>query len=166
MLFWPRFRILVDWAPIVLAILFLSSCKSTSPTSYVGLSDPLTKHVSAESMQDLSVLSAIGGVCIIGGVICMVLPGTSNLKGGTAILIGIVLILLNIGVKEYLPYIYVPFLVGTGLISIAVTYRTVRYVLNFKRKNTCLLRPSLERSGSRSLSQSAARSSESGHDPT
>jgi hypothetical protein len=96
----------------------------------------------------------------------MVLPGMSNLKGGTAILLGVVLILLNIGVKEYLPYIYVPFLVGTGLISLAVTYKAVRYVLNFRRSQPCLLQPSLEPSGSQSSSESAEPSSESGPDPT
>ena len=166
MLLWPRFRILVNWAPVVLAILLLSSCKTISPTSISGVGIPLTGHVGAESMKDLSVLSAIGGICIIGGVLCMVLPGTSNLKGGTAILLGIILILLNIGVKEYLPYIYVPFLVGTGLISLAVTYRTIRYVLNFKRKQIWTLHPSLERSGSQSSSPSAALDSESGPDRT
>ena len=165
MLFWPRFRILVNWAPLVLAILLLTSCRTTSPTSLGGIGVPLTGHVGAESMKDLSILSAVGGICIIGGVLCMVLPGMSNLKGGTAILIGIVLILLNIGVKEYLPYIYVPFLVGTGIISIAVTYRTVRYILNLKRKQTWTLQPSLEPSGSQSSSPSAEPSSESGPDP-
>jgi len=162
MLFWPRLWIIIKWSPVVLAI-FLVSCTSV-PTG-ASLPIPLTGNVGAESMKDLTILSAVGGICIIGGVLCMVLPGMSNLKGGTAILIGIVLILLNIGVKEYLPYIYVPFLVGTGLISIAVTYKTIRYVLNYKRKTTCLLRPSLEPSGSQSLSQSAAPRSESGHDP-
>jgi hypothetical protein len=117
-------------------------------------------------MKDLSVLSAVGGICILGGVLIMVLPGMSNLKGGTAILLGIVLILLNIGVKEYLPYIYVPFIVGTGLISLAVTYKTIRYVLNYRRHKPCLLRPSLEPSGSQSSSASAEPSSVSGHDPT
>tara|TARA_Y100001963_G_scaffold66053_1_gene92051 strand:- start:6103 stop:6594 length:492 start_codon:yes stop_codon:yes gene_type:complete len=163
MLFWPRLWIIIKWSPVVLAVL-LVSCASV-PTG-ASLPIPLTGNVGAESMKDLSILSAVGGICIIGGVLCMVLPGTSNLKGGTAILIGIVLILLNIGVKEYLPYIYVPFLVGTGLISMAVTYKTIRYVLNFKRKKPCSLQPSLERSGSRSSSQSAAQPSGSGHDPT
>jgi len=94
----------------------------------------------------------VGGICIIAGVIVLVLPGASNLRAFNAILIGIVLILLNIGVREYLPYIYIPFIVGTGILSIAVTYRAVRYVLNWRR-NKCssqTLRPPLERSGSSS----------------
>lgn len=98
----------------------------------------------------------------------MVLPGASNLKGMNAILIGVVLILLNIGVREYLPYIYIPFIIGTGIFSLAITYRAVRYVLNFRRRKSCLhpLRPSLEPSGSLSSSASLPSSEASGHDPT
>ncbi len=163
MLLWPRLWIIIRWSPVVLAVL-LVSCASVPIGASLPI--PLTGNVGAESMKDLSILSAVGGICIVGGVLCMVVPGLSNFKGGTAILLGIVLILLNIGVKEYLPYIYVPFLVGTGLISIAVTYKTIRYVLDYKRKKTWTHQHSSEPSGSQSLSQSAAPHSESGHDPT
>ncbi len=165
MLLWPRLWIIIKWSPIILALLLVSCASSRGITTDVTSILP-TGHVGAESMKDLSILSAVGGICIIGGVLVMVIPGLSNFKGGTAILLGIVLILLNIGVKEYLPYIYVPFLVGTGLISIAITFRTIRYVLNFKRKKICSLRPSLALSGSRSSSPSSVPDSESGPDPT
>ena len=137
----------------ILSLLLLSSC---FPARHAIPSVPgvpaLTETLSPDSVSNLSILSAIGGICIIAGVIVLVLPGASNLRAFNAILIGIVLILLNIGVREYLPYIYIPFIVGTGILSIAVTYRAVRYVLNWRR-NKCSLqtpRPSSERSGSSS----------------
>lgn len=136
-----------------LLLLFLCSCFPArhSIPAVPGVPQ-LTETLSPESVSNLSILSAVGGICIVGGVIVLVLPGASNLRAFNAILIGIVLILLNIGVREYLPYIYIPFIVGTGILSIAVTYRAVRYVLNW-RKQKCssqTLRPSSEHSGSSS----------------
>ena len=138
---------------LILSLLLLSSCfpARQSIPAVPGVNQ-LTETLSPESVSNLSILSAVGGICIVAGVIVLLLPGASNLRAFNAILIGIVLILLNIGVREYLPYIYIPFIVGTGILSIAVTYRAVRYVLNW-RKQKCLsqtLRPSLERSGSSS----------------
>jgi len=137
-----------------LSPLFLCSCfpARQSIPAVPGVPQ-LTETLSPESVSNLSILSAVGGICIVAGVIVLLLPGASNLRAFNAILIGIVLILLNIGVREYLPYIYIPFIVGTGILSIAVTYRAVRYVLNW-RKQKCISsqtqRPSSERSGSSS----------------
>lgn len=140
---------------LILLLLLFCSCVSTSrtnPSDYVSESGLLPTAVSPDSISNLSVLSAVGGICIVGGVIILVLPGASNLRGANALLIGIVLVLLNVGIREYLPYIYVPFIVGTGILSLAVTYRTVRYVLTWRNKcqSSQKLRPPLAPSGSSS----------------
>ena len=140
--------------PLLLCSCFPARHSIPSIHSVPGASE-LTDNISPDSISNLSILSLVGGICIIGGVIVLVLPGASNLRAFNAILIGIVLIMLNVGVREYLPYIYIPFIIGTGILSLAVTYRAVRYVLNW-RKKTCShqLHPSLERSGSSSSSES------------
>ncbi len=155
---------------LILSLLLLSSCfpARQSIPAVPGVPQ-LTETLSPESVSNLSILSAVGGICIVGGVIVLLLPGASNLRAFNAILIGIVLILLNIGVREYLPYIYIPFIVGTGILSIAITYRAVRYVLNW-RKQKCLSsqtrRLSSEHSGSSSSLESSLSQQESGDDLT
>ena len=157
---------------LLLLPLLMVSCVSTrgaNPISHIPGASQLTDAMSPESISNLSILSAVGGVCIVGGVIILVLPGASNLRAMNAILIGIVLILLNVGVQEYLPYIYIPFIVGTGIFSLAVTYRAVRYVLNWRKnkwKSSPMLRPSLGQCGSSCSSESSPSPEVSGHDHT
>lgn len=130
-----RLIIVSGWKPTLLAVL-LMGCKSTSfmGGSHVGLPSTMKET----SINDLSVLTWVGGLCILFGVVSMVLPFLSTFKGGTALTVGILLILLNVAIKEYQHWIYVPVLIGAAAVTVTAAYKTVRYILN-RKKSKCLL---------------------------
>jgi len=127
------------WGPTLLA---LAGCAS-SPFIHTPVSPSLSSPLTEASLNDLSVLTWVGGVCILFGTISMVVPFLSTFKGGTAVFIGIMLILLNIALKEYSDWIYVPIIIGAAAVTLTFAYKTVRHLL---RKKKC--QHSLEQYGS------------------
>lgn len=98
-----------------------------SPVDYASNA---VQHVVPAS-GELSMLSYIGGIASLFGIVALVLTrGTHGLR---AVIIGGCLIVLNFAVANYLSWLIVPVLIGTGGISIAWSYKTVRDLLR-KRK--------------------------------
>jgi hypothetical protein len=64
----------------------------------------------------------------------MVVPFLSSFKGGTAITVGILLILLNIALKEYLDWIYVPIIIGAAAVTLTFAYKTVKHLLTRRKR--------------------------------
>ena len=126
-----------------LLLLFIGGCAST-----LSLKNPLTESLPPVSLSgaaqgDLGILTWVGAVCILVGVALMVIPFTSSLKGGTAFGIGVLLILLRTLLTDYSHYIFLPILIGVGVIVLTFTYRTVRSLLRRKKWNPLsFLRPS------------------------
>jgi hypothetical protein len=98
-----------------------------SPVDYASSA---VQHVVPAS-SELSMLSYIGGLASIFGIVALVL--TRGSFGMRAVIIGGCLIVLNFAVANYLSWLIVPVLIGTGGISIAWSYKTVRDLLR-KRK--------------------------------
>ena len=128
-----RWMIVSGWKPTLLALL-LMGCASTPFNMSGGLSNSgVPEGMKISSINDLSVLTWVGGLCILFGVVSMVLPFLSTFKGGTALTVGILLILLNVAIKEYQHWIYVPVLIGAAAVTVTAAYKTVRYILNRKK---------------------------------
>ena len=99
--------------------------------------------LSGAAQGDLWILTWVGAVCILVGVALMVIPFASSLKGGTAFGIGVLLILLRTLLTDYSHYIFLPILIGVGVVVLTFSYRTVRSLLRRKKWNPLsFLRPS------------------------
>ena len=128
-----RWMIITGWKPILYAILlFLVGCATSPLINTSGIPTPTA--LTESSLNDLSVLTWIGGICILFGTLSMVVPFLSTFNGATSIVIGVLLILLNIALKEYLHWIYVPILIGAAAVTVAVSYKSVRFILRRKQK--------------------------------
>ena len=99
--------------------------------------------LSGAAQGHLGILTWTGAICILVGVALMVLPFTSSLKGGTAFVIGVLLILLRTVLTDYSHYIFIPVIVGSAVVVATFTFRTVRSLLRRKKWNPLsFLRPS------------------------
>jgi len=90
-------------------------------------------HVAREvssAGNELAMLSWIGGIATLVGIASLVI--TRGSMGMRAIIIGVILIVLNFAVANYMSWILVPVLVATGLISLAWSYKTVKEMLHKK----------------------------------
>ena len=76
-------------------------------------------------------LSWIGGVSALAGIAAMVL--TRGSMGLRAIIAGCCLVVLNFAIANYLSWILIPVLVGTGCVSLCWSYLTIRKLVNKDR---------------------------------
>jgi hypothetical protein len=125
-----RLRIIMMWTPILFAFV---GCYPSSRMNTPSINS-LPSQLTDTSLNDLSVLTWVGGLCILLGTISLVVPAFSTLKGGTALIIGVILILLNVALKEYSDWLYVPILIGTAAVTCAAAYKLVRFILLRRKK--------------------------------
>jgi len=125
------------WLGIVFPLALLAACASSpffsppSPPSGMPGADiaaSITKHATSE----LSVLSWIGGLAAIVGIVALVI--TRGAMGMRAVVCGVLLVILNFAIANYLGWILVPVLVGTGAISLAWSYTMIRQILRKKKE--------------------------------
>ena len=69
----------------------------------------------------------LGGVAILGGLALLVLSG--GRKGWYPLLIGIGLIMLNWIVLTYAHALFIPVVVATGSLTLAIGYKVVKAIL-------------------------------------
>ena len=78
----------------------------------------------------LLLLSWVGGISTLAGIIALVL--TRGTMGMRAVIAGVCLVLLNVVVANYLSWIMIPVLIGSGCISLCWAYITIRNLMNKK----------------------------------
>ena len=74
------------------------------------------------------VAQEVSGIATLAGIAALVI--TRGGMGMRAIVIGVILIVLNFAVANYMSWILVPVLVATGLISLAWSYKTMKELLD------------------------------------
>ena len=121
----------------------LSGC-STTGWFQTDSMDPSIVSMSsvANSSPDLSMLSGIGGLSILGGIVLLVV--TSGRKGWYPVLGGILLIILNVIIQQYFHLIAIPIVVASGVVSAVWAYRSLiqaKQVRNGKGLFPCLRPP-------------------------
>ena len=114
-------------------VMLLQGCslipKNHSSTSAIDTIAGMATPPVDDACGSLAILSWIGGLSIIGGIIALVITRSF---GARAIVIGILLVLLNYAVQKYAHAIFIPALIGTGIISLVYAFIVVRNALKSK----------------------------------
>ena len=125
----------LKWFTILLGLFFLFGCSALFPPMPTG-TNPMGSVMETVgspplAMNELSVLSWLGGISTLIGILALVFTKAIGLPmiGGRAIVIGICLFVLNYVIINFLSWVMIPVLIGTGAISLAWSYATVRDVL-------------------------------------
>ena len=123
------------------ALLFLTSCapslkipSAASRMSTIGGQIASVSGVGGGNVG-LAMLSWIGGLSVLGGMALLVITG--GRKGWYPLLGGIGLVLLNWLILTYAHALFLPVIVGTGVISVVWTYKITRQILSSKGKQKC-----------------------------
>ena len=112
------------------AMLLLTGCKSVPFGFSPGKHQSLLENTQGAA-ETLTVLSAIGGLCLIAGMVLLVV--SRGARGWYACVGGVILIILNYMVAEYADYLFPVILTFTGTVSAAWTYKTVKQILLEKK---------------------------------
>ena len=86
-----------------------------------------------DSSETLTVFSAIGGLCIISGMILLVI--SRGHAGWRPIIGGILLVLLNYVISRYADWIFIPVIIATGCISAAWGWTIIRDLYKEKQND-------------------------------
>ena len=118
-------------AATILALLIASGCRSISvmPT---GSDTALSAIKEVAPSEPLSVLSVVGGLCLLAGMVLLVV--TKGTRGWYPVIGGLILTVLNYVVAKYDDYLFYPLVVFTVCISAAWTYKIVKQILLEKKK--------------------------------
>ena len=119
----------------ILVCLLIGACAPratvVSPSSFGhGLS--LTS-ATAQAGQIDPMLSWIGGLSTIAGIVALVL--TRGSMGLRAVVIGIGLVLLNQAIARYGDWLFLPTIIATGAISVVYAFITIRRMLRHRKEN-------------------------------
>jgi len=111
-------------------IVFLTACHSPQfiPSS-VSSAGQYASHSMSGGMDP--VLSWVGGVATIAGIIALVI--TRGSLGARAVFIGVGLVLLNQIIARYSDWLFLPVLIATGAVSLTYGYRTIQQVLKRRK---------------------------------
>ena len=117
------------------SLFFLAGCNSLqrvfTPPTFQQQFTAVANDVQHAS-QELAILSWIGGIATLAGIGALVI--TRGQFGMRAILIGVALVLINFAVANYLSWVLIPVLVGTGCVSLAWSYVTIKQMIQKKQE--------------------------------
>ena len=102
-----------------------------------GVSSPFSGSPMAtgdSASGSLAILSWAGGISILAGMACLII--TSGRMGMRALVGGVLLVLINFAVNRYAHLIFIPMIVGTGLISLGWSYIQIKKVWTEKKRNS------------------------------
>ena len=85
-----------------------------------------------DTQEPLTVLSAVGGFCILAGMVLLVI--SKGTTGWRPVICGILMILLNYVIAKYADWIFIPVLIATGCISAAWGWNIILSIIK-ERKN-------------------------------
>ena len=112
-----------------LATLLMGGCYS-NPKIGSGIDLP-TSFEQAHGLKNLSVLSAIGGLCLLAGMALLVI--SRGKMGWIPVVGGIIMITVNYLIALYADWLFIPVLIGTGAISLAWGWRIVNNIIKGKK---------------------------------
>ena len=118
----------------------VSSCYLTGCSIFTkpSITDVVQQNVSAtaadvtfekiQGFNNLSILSVIGGFCLLAGMILLVL--TRGSMGWRGVIGGVSMIVVNYLIALYAAWIFIPVVVITGAISLAWGWRIIVRIIN------------------------------------
>ena len=114
----------------VLLTLQIAGCNTTPKVSL--LTGGGSSYISdVPGTNNLSILSAIGGLSLIGGIILLVV--TAGRRGWYPIVAGLCLVVLNYMVSKYDDWLFIPLVVCTVVLGLVWTYKIVKQILLEKK---------------------------------
>lgn len=123
---------MIKIALTILSFLMISGCRTITLTP-TGSDTALSAASDVAKSQPLTVLSVIGGLCLLAGMALLVV--TRGARGWYPVIGGLILTVLNYMVAKYDDYLFYPLVVFTGCISAAWTYKVIKQILK-ERKAT------------------------------
>ncbi len=108
--------------------MFPKQSNTSASSAFDGITSIATP--TTDACGSLAMLSWIGGLSILGGIAALVI--TRGSMGMRAVAIGVGLVLLNYAVAQYAHAIFVPILVGSGLVSVTYAFVVVRNAIKAK----------------------------------
>ena len=102
--------------------------KAILPTRTITTPEGIVEAVTP--IETLTVLSAIGGLCLLAGMGLLVF--SRGTMGWRPIIGGVAFIVLNYAIAEYADWIFIPALIATGCISSAWAWKTIESI--FKKE--------------------------------
>ena len=117
--------------PIAFCLLATGGCVSQGRLAG-SAAESVSGFVTGPESEPLTVLSMIGGLCLLAGMALLVV--TRGTKGWYPVIGGLILVVLNYMVAKYDDLIFYPLVAATGVISAAWTYKTVRQILVEKKR--------------------------------
>ena len=119
-------------ATISLFVMFtIAGCLSTPKTITGSSIDLPTTFEQAHGLKNLSLLSAIGGLCLVAGMALLVI--SRGTMGWRPVIGGIILITVNYLIALYADWLFIPVLIVTGAISLAWGWKTATGIIKGKR---------------------------------
>ena len=127
---------MIDKAGIGLGLMALGGCKSVGKPPKVSLSDYIsptetTTIEQVHGLENLSILSAIGGLCLLAGMALLVI--SRGTMGWRPVIGGVIMITVNYLIALYADWLFIPVLIVTGAISLAWGWRTVTSIVKGKK---------------------------------
>ena len=125
---------MIDKAGMAGMLTFLGGCsilpkKKKDYTDYIAPDSVSIEHV--HGLNNLSVLSAIGGLCLLAGMVLLVI--SRGTMGWRPVIGGVIMITVNYLIALYADWLFIPVLIVTGAISLAWGWRTVMNVIRGKK---------------------------------
>ena len=123
----------MDKAGLAGGLMFLGGCsvgKKPDLHSYVP-KDTTTTIEQVHGLENLSILSAIGGLCLLAGMALLVI--SRGTMGWRPVIGGVIMITVNYLRALYADWLFIPVLVVTGAISLAWGWRTVTSLIKGKK---------------------------------
>ena len=123
----------MDKAGLAGGLMFLGGCSTVNKPnlhSYIP-KDTTTSIEQVHGLENLSVLSAIGGLCLLAGMALLVI--SRGTMGWRPVIGGVIMITVNYLIALYADWLFIPVLIVTGAISLAWGWRTVTSLIKGKK---------------------------------
>tara|TARA_Y100000004_G_scaffold79548_1_gene89390 strand:- start:67 stop:471 length:405 start_codon:yes stop_codon:yes gene_type:complete len=130
----------MDKAGLAGGLMFLGGCSTVKKPdlhSYIP-KDTTTSIEQVHGLENLSVLSAIGGLCLLAGMALLVI--SRGTMGWRPVIGGVIMITVNYLIALYADWLFIPVLVVTGAISLAWGWRTVTSLIKGKKNGIFIRR--------------------------
>ena len=123
----------MDRAGLAGMLMFLGGCSGIKkPDLHSYLPKETTTSIEhVHGLENLSILSAIGGLCLLAGMALLVI--SRGTMGWRPVIGGVIMITVNYLIALYADWLFIPVLVVTGAISLAWGWRTVTSLIKGKK---------------------------------
>ena len=112
-------------------LLIVAGCQTPFPGGSLPGKPTSILQQATSSAEPLTVLSGVGGLCLIAGMILLAI--SRGQRGWYPVVGGVILVILNYMVAKYDDYLFYPLVVFTGMVSAAWTYKIVKQILAEKK---------------------------------